>query len=74
VFPKWKGDLFAGGLSGVNVDRLRVKVENSVGVLVEREEIMHGMGRVRDVTQGPDGALYVTLNDKDRVVKITPVK
>jgi glucose/arabinose dehydrogenase len=29
---------------------------------------------VRDVTQGPDGALYVTLNDKDRVVKITPVK
>jgi aldose sugar dehydrogenase len=74
AFPKWKGDLFAGGLAGVNVDRLRVKVENGVGVLIEREEIMHGMGRVRDVQQGPDGALYVTLNDKDRVVKITPAK
>jgi glucose/arabinose dehydrogenase len=74
AFPKWKGDIFAGGLSGANVDRLRLKVENGVGVLVEREEIIHGMGRVRDVTEAPNGDLYVVLNDPDKIVKVTPAK
>ncbi|QOI99328.1 MAG: PQQ-dependent sugar dehydrogenase [Phycisphaeraceae bacterium] len=70
AFPAWRGDLFAGGLSGNNVDRLRVKN----GTLVEREEIIHGMGRVRDVRTGPDGALYVTLNDPDRLIRLVPPK
>jgi glucose/arabinose dehydrogenase len=74
AFPKWKGDLFAGGLAGANVDRVRVKVEGGKGVFVEREEIIHGMGRVRDVTEGPNGDLYVVLNEPDRVLKITPAK
>lgn len=68
AFPQWSGDLFAGGLSGSNVDRLRVRD----GVLVEREEILHRIGRVRDVRTGPDGRIYVVLNDPDRVVAITP--
>jgi glucose/arabinose dehydrogenase len=68
AFPKWKGDLMAGGLSGTNVDRIRVKGDT----LVEREEIMHGMGRVRDVRTGPDGMVYVVLNQPDKVVRIAP--
>lgn len=69
-FPKWNGDLFAGGLSGSNVDRLRFKD----GKLVEREEIMVGKGRVRDVLCGPDGVIYVLLNDPGRIVKISPAE
>lgn len=75
AFPKWKGDFFAGGLAGACVDRLRVRKDSKSPqgfVLEEREEIMHGMGRVRDVMCGPDGALYVVLNGPDKVVKIVP--
>lgn len=68
AFPQWEGDLFAGGLSGANVDRLRIKD----GKLVEREEIIHNMGRVRDVMCGPDGFVYVVLNGPDRVIRIVP--
>jgi len=70
VFPQWKGDLFAGGLSGSNVDRLRFKN----GELVEREEIIVGLGRVREVATAPDGAVYVALNQPDSVIRIIPVK
>lgn len=68
AFPKWKGDLVAGGLSGANVDRIRVKD----GKFVEREELIHGMGRVRDVVIGPDGYIYVALNQPDKIVRIVP--
>lgn len=74
AFPGWKGDLFAGGLAGNVVDRLRMKVENGVGTVVEQETIINGMGRVRDVTPGPDGTLYVVLNEPDMVVRIVPAK
>lgn len=68
AFPKWKGDLMAGGLSGANVDRLRMKD----GKLVEREEILHGMGRVREVATAPDGTIYVALNQPDKIVRLVP--
>lgn len=68
AFPEWKGDLVAGGLSGANVDRLRMKG----GKLTEREELLYGMGRVREVSVGPDGMIYVALNQPDKVIRITP--
>ncbi len=68
AFPKWKGDLLAGGLSGANVDRIRMKD----GKFVEREELIHGMGRVRDVSVGPDGFIYVALNQPDKIIRIRP--
>lgn len=56
-FPGWRGNLFAGGLSGRNIDRLTIED----GRVVERETILRGMGRVRDVREGPDGYIYVAL-------------
>lgn len=70
AFPNWAGDLMAGGLSGANVDRIRV----SGGKLVEREEILHGMVRVREVATGPDGFLYIALNQPDKVIRLVPAK
>lgn len=68
AFEKWKGDLIAGGLSGTNVDRIRIKD----GRVTEREELVFGMGRVRDVSTAPDGTIYVVLNDPDKVVRLVP--
>lgn len=70
AFPKWKGDLLAGGLAGTNLDRIRVKNDK----VVEREVLVQGMGRVRDVAVAANGEVYVTLNQPDKIVKLTPVK
>jgi glucose/arabinose dehydrogenase len=72
AFPKWRNDLVAGGLSGANVDRLRIRVEGGNAYVAEREELVHGMGRVRDVVVGPDGTIYVVLNGPDKVVRLAP--
>ena len=70
AFPLWDGDLIAGGLAGKNVDRIRLKGET----IVEKETLSWGLGRVRDLAFGPDGYLYLTLNEPDRIVRFVPVK
>lgn len=67
-FTKWKGDLLAGGLAGQNLDRIRIVN----GKLVEREELVQGMGRIRDVRVGPDGNVYLVLNGPDKIVRLVP--
>jgi glucose/arabinose dehydrogenase len=62
--------LIAGGLAGKIVDRIRIKDDK----VVEHETLLWGMGRVRDLAFGPDGYLYVTLNEPDRIVRLVPVK
>ncbi|MEI7985301.1 MAG: PQQ-dependent sugar dehydrogenase [Armatimonadota bacterium] len=70
AFAKWKDDLIAGGLAGQNIDRIRIKNDK----VVEKETLIWGMGRVRDLAFGPDGNLYVALNEPDRIVRLVPVK
>lgn len=70
AFPAWKGDLVAGGLAGQTVERLRIDGES----VAEREELIHGMGRVRDVVTGPDGSIYVVLNQPDHVIRLVPAE
>ena len=72
-FPEWKGNLFAGGLAGERVDRLTIED----GQVVASETILRGMGRVRDVREGPDGFIYVALESRGDgetpVVRLEPV-
>lgn len=70
AFPKWQGDLIAGGLAGNNLDRIRVKA----GKLVEREELIWGMGRIRDVAVSKDGFIYIALNGPDKIIRLVPAK
>ncbi|MDP3851891.1 MAG: PQQ-dependent sugar dehydrogenase [Luteolibacter sp.] len=67
-FPKWRNDLFAGGLAQQEVRRIRI-VDRKV---VSQEIVLKNIGRVRDVACGPDGLLYVILNDPDRIVRLVP--
>lgn len=69
LFPNWEGDLFAGGLAGQIVERLRPDRWGGVG---EREPVLRNMGRVRDVKTAPDGAIWVVLNGPNRVVRLVP--
>lgn len=67
-FPNWRGDLLAGGLVGANLDRVRTEGDK----LVEREELIHGLGRIREVAVGPDGNVYIALNQPDKIIRLVP--
>jgi glucose/arabinose dehydrogenase len=61
AFPRWKGDIFAGGLALEQLARLAMD-----GEMVQREEtLVYGMGRIRDVRQGPDGLIYLAIDHRD---------
>jgi len=57
-------------LSGANVDRIRVKNDQ----VVETETLLLNKGRVRDIQMGPDGFIYVALNQPDKIVRLVPAK
>jgi glucose/arabinose dehydrogenase len=70
AFPTWRGNLFVGALKEMRLVRLRIengRVTGEEHLLTERGQ------RVRDVRQGPDGALYlVTDQDNGELWKIAP--
>ena len=69
LFPDWKGNAFVGGLAGTQVQRL-VLEGNEV---VAAETLLEDQGkRIRDVRQGPDGALWLLADDSGEVLRVTP--
>ncbi|HRQ66721.1 MAG TPA: PQQ-dependent sugar dehydrogenase [Xanthomonadaceae bacterium] len=69
-FPRWKGNLLAGGLRAEQVRRVVFDGDE----VVHEEELIRGMvGRVRDVRIGPGGDIYVLTDQRDGgVYRIEP--
>jgi len=66
IFPEWQGSAFVGGLAGQQISRVPLVEDGEelrVGRL-ERPALMMGFGRVRDIRQGPDGYIYVAIDDR----------
>jgi glucose/arabinose dehydrogenase len=77
ALSKWKGDLFVGGLREGEVNgtgHLERVLFNSRMEELRRESLLVDLHkRVRDVVQGPDGYLYLSLEDRDGgVLRIKP--
>jgi len=73
LMPKWKGDLFAGGLAGTRLVRLRLDAAR--GKVTEEEVLLTDLNaRIRDVRQGPDGALWLLTDDPSngRLLRVAP--
>ncbi len=71
VYPAWKGNLFVGALAAQLVARLEIGADGKV----KSEQRIPVGERVRDVRQGPDGALYLlTDEDAGRLLRLTPAK
>jgi glucose/arabinose dehydrogenase len=70
AFPEWKGNLFVGGMKDHKLVRLTLDNDKVTG----EEHLLTDRGqRVRDVRQGPDGALYVVTDEnKGELWKIAP--
>ncbi len=61
-FPQWKGDMLVAGLRGQRLVRLRFDGQR----VVREETLLHGIGRIRDVRQGPDGLIYLAIDGDAR--------
>ncbi len=70
AFPQWRGNLFVTALA--QQELRRVVIEN--GKVTHQEILLKDLGRVRDVQTGPDGAIYVALNQPDRIVRLVPAR
>ncbi len=58
-FPQWRDNLFLGSLAQQKFIRFELKD----GKVAHEEEVFSNLGRVRDIKTGPDGYLYVALEE-----------
>ncbi|MEX0697925.1 MAG: PQQ-dependent sugar dehydrogenase [Dongiaceae bacterium] len=60
LIPAWKGNLLVGALAGQRLVRLELDGESVVG----EEHLLQGLGkRIRDVRNGPDGAVWLLTDE-----------
>jgi glucose/arabinose dehydrogenase len=72
LFPEWKGDLFVGAMRA-ETGRFLVHLKVNGDRIVSEEHLLTDKNqRIRDVRQGPDGAVYVIAGDS--ILKLTPAK
>jgi glucose/arabinose dehydrogenase len=63
AIPQWEGDLFVASLRGERLYRVPLEGGEVAG---EPEELFVGeLGRLREVTQAPDGSLWLLTNNRD---------
>lgn len=61
MFPEWKGDLLSGSLKFGLLSRLN---RDEQGKILGEERMLEGeFGRIRDVRQGPDGAIWLLTDE-----------
>jgi glucose/arabinose dehydrogenase len=81
AFPQFRGNFFFGCLKGERI--IRVVLDGRR--VVSQEALVQGKyGRIRDVAEGPDGAIYFSTSnqdgrgkparDDDRIIRLLPVK
>jgi glucose/arabinose dehydrogenase len=70
AFPEWKGNLFIGALAKSALIRLELdgdRIAHEERLLTDRAE------RIRDVREGPDGAIYVLTDEENgKLLRIQP--
>ncbi|MGD9617291.1 MAG: PQQ-dependent sugar dehydrogenase [Alphaproteobacteria bacterium] len=63
TFPEWRGNVLIGSLTQQALVRLAIQ-----GSQVASEEIIPLNARIRDVAQGPDGAVYLLTDQQNGAV------
>lgn len=81
AFPQFRGDFFFGNLRGERLIRVRLDGRR----VVDQEPLLQGQyGRIREVAEGPDGAIYFSTSNRDgrgkpeanddRILRLVPMK
>lgn len=66
-YPGWKGHLLVGSLKFQYLELVKLKGDE----VIDRQKIATGIGRLRNVAQGPDGYIYIAVEGKG-ILKIIP--
>jgi len=67
IYPNWKNDLLVGSLKFQYVELVELDNNKVIG----RKKIVEDIGRIRNVRQGPDGYIYIAVENKG-IIKIIP--
>jgi aldose sugar dehydrogenase len=65
AIPQWRGSLLFGALRGTHLHRLSVAPDDPTRVATDERLYDGEYGRLRDIAQGPDGALYLLTSNRD---------
>lgn len=68
--PEWERNIFVGGLASEALVRLEMEGRK----VLHEERLLQNIGeRIRDVVEGPDGAIYVATDaDNGKILRIAP--
>ena len=81
MFPQFRGNFFFGCLRGERIIRVALDGRRALS----QDSLFQGRyGRIREVAEGPDGAIYFSTSnrdgrgkparDDDRIIRLTPAK
>lgn len=68
VYPEWKGNILVAGLAGMQI--ARVELEGTK--YKSQETLLKDIGRVRQVSESPDGYIYAITEATSLLVKLVP--
>lgn len=71
LYPGWKNNLLVGALAHTHV--ARIELDDTLKY-TKQEKLLDKIGRVRAVTQGADGLIYVATESPGLLVKLVPQK
>lgn len=67
-YPEWKGNILVGGLAGMQIARVELD-----GIKYSKQEtLLKDIGRVRQVSESPDGYIYAITEGTGLLVKLIP--
>ncbi len=69
LYPGWKNQLLVGSLRFKYLNLCKLDGEK----VVKEETLLKNIGRVRDVKTGPDGYIYVSVEDPGRIYRLVPL-
>lgn len=69
-YPRWKHNIMLGSLPLKHLERVVMK-DNTV---IHREQLLEGIGRVRNVVTGPDGYIYIAIETPGKILRLMPVE
>jgi glucose/arabinose dehydrogenase len=71
-YPDWNGNVISGTLRAT--DLLRMEIDNNQ--VIHSEMLLENLARFRDIEQGPNGELYVLLENKagSMIVRLAPAR
>lgn len=69
-YPAWKGNILVGALAKQHIARVELNGTTYVG----EEKLLQDIGRVRQVSESPDGYIYAITETTGLLVKLLPIR